>query len=253
MGGTTSVTLRKPDGREYRMTRWTNSMPWGICNAKMFDADKDHMNKYLFNWVDMKRDYEEHKDSGNFEHDMTSCYFPSAGLAPCGYGLTVVDHVTQTLFDMQGYTAFDYMHPFSINSEWEANKETGKADPDGDLVRFKDFFDTVRFMGAFTGKTHDEGREYDPWDYGIVETLDKIAAANGAGDSFKIDIYKLVMDIKPFTLKTFEESSIGAASMFACLEEAGFEFNDAEREEWADWIRERKECEEEDGDWEEDG
>ena len=61
------------------------------------------------------------------------------------------------------------------------------------------------------------------------------------------------MDIKPFTLKTFEESSIGAASMFACLEEAGFEFNDAEREEWADWIRERKECEEEDGDWEEDG
>ncbi|GAG29822.1 unnamed protein product, partial [marine sediment metagenome] len=119
MGGTTSVTLRKPDGEEFRMTRWTNSMPWGICNPRMFNKDESHMDDYLKQWLDMKEDYEKNVKTGKFELEMTDCYFPSEGLAPCGYGLTVVDHVNNIILDMQGYTSFHTMNVASVSLDIE--------------------------------------------------------------------------------------------------------------------------------------
>jgi len=247
MGGTTSVTLRKPDGEEFRMTRWTNSMPWGICNAKMFNADDKHMNEYLFQWQDMKRDYEANKDTGNFEHNMTECYFPSAGLAPCGYGLTVVDHVTNTIFDMQGYTSFDSMSVAGVSLDMNETK-TGfecNNDPDSTFTSMLDFINDDRIIGVTTSKSYDEGRAFDEIEsFELEKLLPKIWGSVRTRSSW----YQFILDTRPFTIKTFEESSIGAASMFACLEEAGFTFSDDERKEWADWIKEKMEWEEEDGD-----
>ena len=247
MGGTTSVTLRKPSGEEFRMTRWTNSMPYGICNAKMFDADEAHMDEYLEQWLDMKRDYEANKDTGNFEHNMTDCYFPSAGLAPCGYGLTVVDHVTHTIFDMQGYTSFHNMSVagvgLDINKVGEGKYECS-MDVGSSFLRFKDFLEEGRITGIEVINPEGNGLVTIP-----LPTKDLKELVNIIGDydnKTSKTWFNFALDISPFTIKRFEESSIGAASMFACLEEAGFEFSDEERKEWADWIKEKKEWEEED-------
>ena len=246
MGGTTSVTLRKPSGEEFRMTRWTNSMPWGICNPRMFNADEAHMDEYLAQWLDMKRDYEANKDSGNFEHNMTECYFPGAGLAPCGYGLTVVDHVTHTIFDMQGYTSFHNMNVAGVGLDIR-NVGEGKYEcnmDDSNFLCFKEFLEEGRVTGIEAINEDNTGLELIPLP---TNNLSELVHILGDYDNkTKRSWFNFALDINPFTIKTFEESSIGAASMFACLEEAGFEFSDEERKEWADWIKERKEWEEED-------
>ena len=246
MGGTTSVTLRKPDGEEFRMTRWTNSMPWGICNPRMFNANEQHMNDYLKSWLEMKEDYEANKDTGNFEHNMTDCYFPSEGLAPCGYGLTVVDHVTNTIFDMQGYTSFHNMNvagvSLDINKVGEGKYECNMED--SNFLCFKEFLEDGRITGIEAINKTNDGLELIP-----LPTNELSELVNILGDydnKTKRSWFNFGLDISPFTIKTFEESSIGAASMFACLEEAGFEFSALEMKTWNDWIVERKEWEEED-------
>ena len=42
MGGTVGMTIRKPDGTELRMARWTNNIPYFVKNDRFFEFDKDH-------------------------------------------------------------------------------------------------------------------------------------------------------------------------------------------------------------------
>jgi hypothetical protein len=246
MGGTTSVTLRKPDGEEFRMTRWTNSMPWGICNPRMFDANEKHMNEYLEQWLSMKEDYEKNHIGGNFEHNMTECYFPSAGLVPCGYGLTVVDHVNNVILDMQGYTSFDTVCVASVGLDINKVDDTHYScniEDDSSFTSFKEFLEAGRITGV---QVADRSTNYGLQTIPLPSTdLQKLVPLIGNNYSSKESWYNFVLDTNPFTIETFEEcNSLETARMYARLQELGFKFTDEENASWAEYIKEQKDEEE---------
>ena len=245
MGGTTSVTLRKPNGKEFRMTRWTNSMPWGICNPRMFNADEAHMNDYLKQWLDMKADYESNKDSGNFEHNMTDCYFPGEGLAPCGYGLTVVDHVNNVILDSQGYTSFHNMNvagvSLDINKVGEGKYECNMDD--SSFLCFKEFLEEGRITGVEVINPEGNGLVTIPLPSNDISKL--VDIIGNYDNPMKNKWFNFALDISPFTIETFEEcNSLETARMYARVLELGFELSDEEKEVWHALVREQKEEEE---------
>jgi hypothetical protein len=213
----------------------------------MFNADNAHMDEYLEQWIDMKLDYEKNVETGNFEHNMTSCYFPSAGLAPCGYGLTVVDHVNNVILDMQGYTSFDSMNvagvSLDINKVGEGKYECN-VDDYSTFTCFKEFLEDDRILGVEVINENCDGLVLEPLP---SKDLSKLVDILGNYDNpLKRKWFNFPIDTAPFTIERFEEgNSLESARMFARLEELGFEFNEDERKTWAEWIVEQKEYEEE--------
>lgn len=242
MGGTVAVTLRKPDGTEYRMNRWTNSMPWGIMNMKMLTHDMAHVDEYLEQWLGMKADYEKNKGTGKFEHNMTDCYFPSEGLAPCGYGLVVVDMVNNVILDMQGYTSFESMCAASIGMEHGNTYGTQASDEDSNTSIFKAFLDAGKVTGMLTRDSFDKDLPRDEWYKPVTQSFEELLAEI-TGD--KRDIFDFKLDLAPFTYEKFEECEPQALRDYrARLLELGFTLTDEENKIWADTI---KEYEEEEG------
>jgi len=234
MGGTVAVTLRKPDGTEYRMDRWTNSMPWGITNLKMLQHDMTHVDAYLEQWLEMKADYDKNNDSANFELNMTDCYFPSEGLAPCGYGLVVVDTVNNAILSMQGYTNFESICAASVGLDIPR----GIGDPDSSYECFKEFLEAGKVTGMMTRQSFDNATEDGMGDvYVPVDlTMDEIVAEI-TGD--KRDIYDFRIDLKPFTYEEFDEYEPNALkAMRARILELGFELSDSENKVWDECIKE---------------
>lgn len=240
MGGTVAVTLRKPDGTEYRMNRWTNSMSWGICNLKMLNSDEQHIEDYLHQWKEMRDDYERNKDSGEFEHNMTDCYFPSDGLAPCGYGLVVVDHINKVILDMQGYTSFDTICAASISLEHSGNVlGVQPADADSETQIFKEFLKAGKIGGVLTRDSYNENTPREDWYRPVTETFEEIIAEL---TSDRRDWFDFKVDLSPWSYEKFEECSPQALRAYrARLIELGFELSDEENKVWDEWIKEYEE------------
>lgn len=239
MGGTISVTLRKKNGDEYRMSRWTNSMPWGIGNVNMLRGNEEHINKYLNQWFEMKEDYEANKDSGNFEYNMTDAYFPSAGLVPDGYGLVVVDHVNKVILDLQGYTSFDYIGASSIGLELpiEPSEDYKITVPeDGDTVRFKEFLDAGLVKGVVTRDSYDKGLEYESIDGLSFEDIIHSIMNN------KPRIFSFILDLDGWEYEKFEECDPNEIIRYKNrLIELGFDLSDEENKMWDACVEEYRE------------
>lgn len=105
MGGNLAWTLRCEDGTEYRMDRWTNSMPALILNPGFLAGEDVAIEAALGSWIAMQEDWEENREIGTFRHTMTASYAPYPyGLKPSEYGLVVTDFVTKTILSLQNYT-----------------------------------------------------------------------------------------------------------------------------------------------------
>lgn len=240
MGGTVAVTLRKPDGTEYRMDRWTNSMPWGIGNMKMLKHDMAHVDDYLKQWLEMRDDYERNKATGKFELNMTECYATPDGLAPCGYGLVVVDMVNNVILSMQDYTAFDSMCAASVQLDIPHNT----ADADSNYQIFKEFFDAGQVKGMLTRDSFDNARSNNSNDLyaPVPDCFDEVLALL---DPSKRDVFEFKLDLKPFTLETFDGYNTDELKAYrARLLELGFVITDEENKIWDDLITEYEEEEE---------
>jgi len=228
MGGTVAVTLRKPDGTEYRMDRWTNSMPWGFNNMKLMRHDMDHVDEYLEQWLMMQTDYEKNKGTGKFENNMTECYFPSNGLAPLGYGLVVVDMVNNVILSMQGYTAFDSLCAASVSMGL-----MNESNPDSNAYMLREFIEAGQVAGVLRKSNWEEPNPY----VALTQTYDEVVAE--LADWENNDIFDFKLDLSPFTLEEFEEYNPQALIKYrARLLELGFELTDKENEIWAAAIDE---------------
>ncbi len=239
MGGTVAVTLRDVDGTEYRMNRWTNSMSWGICNAKMFVKDRDHINAYLKQWLELKSDWEANHYGGNFKYEMTDYYFPNPGLVPDGYGLVVVDLMNDTILDMQGYTSFDNIGAASVSLSLSGNI-LGEDEDDNEVTRLKDLWDLGLIKGWDTTETFEAGREFDPIPY----TFDEVIKMLGDFKSqlFTTNrVFHFLIDV-PFTYKKYEEYNPQALrDMRHDVQALGFKLTDEELKYWEEHIKEAEE------------
>jgi hypothetical protein len=124
MGGSVGFTLREEGGKEHRMCRWTNAMPWAVNHIGIVHKDPIHVRDVLGNWYDMVEDYAAGRHD---KSPMAECYVPYAGLQPVGYGLIVVDMQKNVILNMQGYTHIGGMAAIHLINEMRATRITDSA------------------------------------------------------------------------------------------------------------------------------
>lgn len=222
MGGIVSVTVRRK-GEEFRMQRWTNSLPWFALNDRLYEGGEDHLNDYLEQWLLMKGDYEKNKDTGKFEYNMTDAYFPSSGLCPDGYGLVVVDYDTKTILSMQDYCYFNDINTAGILLDKDNTSEESRYAIFKRLVE-KGYIDSVHNSKGDT--------DVSSMNFTDIE-------AKYLGD---------ITDSYYFTIKSdwnvlyFQPDADGVKQFKAKVEELGFELSDTEEGYWQESIKDAQEC-----------
>jgi hypothetical protein len=91
MSGAVAITLREKNGRETRMCRWTNLMPYYLVNEKMYQQDQCFIDELRNSWLEMEDDYKKNEKTGDFQFEMSDFYGSHGKLAPIDYGISVVD------------------------------------------------------------------------------------------------------------------------------------------------------------------
>lgn len=225
MGGTVAVTLRMENGEEYRMHRWTNSLPWFAQNSRFFEKDSKHIEEYLSQWKEMKADWEKNADSGKFDFAMTPVYEPyPAPLAPVDYGLVVFDFMKNVVLSCQKYTSLDRVY-LCRGAQYESEKyeETLGLFRAGRIDR----------MVSYT----EEGMVVLP-NCDTEKEFHKFATTKSKED--KHELLYLMLKTDPFRVEIFEESPEGFAAMKQNVLDLGFKLSDTDEEAWDRFTEERE-------------
>lgn len=238
MGGTVGVTIRRADGREHRMARWTNPLGHIFLNLKFIEGEDSFFDEYISMWDDMREDWLDNHRTKQFRHDMTPCYGDWPYLAPVSYGLVVIDYKTKTILHSQGYSSMVEFHASDFLREpiyagldqWPEPKTLALC-KSGRVMRAKWDDGTEEFMpaGTLTGWEEEVTR--------LEETTD--GSVNARWSS------RYVVDINPWKVERFGEDGTDIVAMKNRLEELGFAITDEEEAHWGDFIAEHTYDEEE--------
>lgn len=250
MGGTVAFTLRTPGGEEYRMLRWTNILPYYVTNMKLCEKDPEHIRETLSTWRDLKADYES---GPPYRNNMTEVYAPydNRQLYPQGYGLVVVDMEKNAILSMQGYTLVGDVRAGTFMLILEALSQ----DPDVEIPADEEHF--TRFMafakaGRLKSWLLDTEAGYMAHEVPPLETLMggllKVAASRftsrrPSAGFFLVSDSSFEVDMSPFTVERFPETSEGIRDFKQRVLDLGFELSPEEEQGWADVIREAEEDE----------
>jgi len=245
VGGSIGLTLRVQEGEEYRMTRWTNILPWALTNLQLLEKNPVHTEVLLRRWLEMRADWEANCETGEFAFPMTSTYFPTDGLVPVEYGLIVVDFVRNVILTNQGYTS---VGGFYLISGEDRHRDVARemSDPynpenESELSRFGRLWKAgkIRSRQVWNGKAYVEiPVEPEPWE-GIFDALHE-----GPEDGF--DSYFYLVDMSPFTVEKYEPDTEGWTAMKARILELGFALTPEEEAGWTAWFARLAEQEAED-------
>lgn len=260
MGGTLAVTVRKPDGTEERMARWTNATPWFINNMGLINKDPAHVESYMEPWNDMRRDWLEHEDEYNalvkrygspsdvpyeatkdlWDYPMTPCYAGHTMLAPAGYGLTVVDMQKDQILTCQGYTHYGRLHMAGVYLGLTRDgKIPENADDENCAVRLREFHEAKRV-------THVELMSPSGWRNmdisdvsfeGLLKlaSMPTVSTSTTAAGAFSLDL-------SPYEVHHYEEANPDSWREFrAKLIDLGFSLTDEEEAAWEETIQEEEE------------
>ncbi len=249
MGGSVAITLRTPDNKVYKMSRWTNIMPYFINNARLFLKQQKHIDDFLYQYNLMKKDWENNKDTGNFDFNMTDVYFPSSGLAPEGYGLVVIDMVNDVILSSQGYCSFERVHLFEIKNLIErflynnTDKTTDEAidyflnrkeDPEEGanvLQVIKELYDNNFIVNVSKRSLRGKVKYHDLNEFKDFNSFIKY--------TLKGRILEKELNIKGFNVENFEEyNKEDGIKMKERIVELGFKLDKQDLEQWDDFFKE---------------
>ena len=73
MGGTVGVTIRRADGREHRMARWTNPLGHLFLNLDFIEGEDSFFDEYISMWDDMREDWLTNHLTGKYRHNEHPC------------------------------------------------------------------------------------------------------------------------------------------------------------------------------------
>ncbi len=252
MGGLVGFTIREENGKEHRMCRWTNVMPWAVSHMGIVLKDPMHVHDVLSPWYEMADDYQnDRKDKS----PMAWSYVPHAGLNPVEYGLILVDMKNNVILDMQGYTAVGRVSVVNLKNEWNAvsitkmgcmlstdpdDKRLGakafkrrKADDDNDAIRFMDFVAAGRVK---------EVQYYDRETNSMLRKPVEVKTVKEVGRYINLpDNYdkSFVFDMSPYEIRTFKEGKTGCKQLYAAIKELGFELTEKEETAWVEYMTDR--------------
>lgn len=211
MGGETRLIARLPDGKVYSNIVYTSSISSFVCNVKSPHLDLFHVRKYLCN---------EYLSNDR-------------AVAPNGYGLTAVDHVTKKIFDLQGYT-----FPLSIDGTGLSLSLTG-----GVRTGDEEFLEHVRFKDLFEHGFITQRRNRRT---NVLEDITSLTCEEIFEEEIKnsevVDFMDIKMNDYPvdygYDYVTFDEDPEGFIQMFDAMKAAGFEFTDADIHGWKEFYQE---------------
>ena len=254
MGGTVAITLRTPDNKVYKMSRWTNIMPHFINNARLFLKQQGHIDDFLYQYNLMKEDWEKNKLSGNFDFNMTDVYFPSSGLAPEGYGLVVVDMVNDIILSSQGYCSFERLHLFEVKNlidrflhnnknvstdeaiDYFLNKKEDSEEGPNVLQVIKELYDNNFIINISERALRGKVKHLDLMKFKDFKSLIKYV--------LKGSILEKELNIKGFDVENFEEyNKEDGLKMKNRIKELGFELDEKDLKQWDDFFKEIDEAE----------
>jgi len=232
MGGTVGFTIRTKGGKQHRMTRWTNILPWALMSKGTFEKDPKHLRDVLKQWRDMRKDYAEHLLNGNPpKHPMTLQYAPYPLLAPVSYGLVVWDMKKNVILTMQDYTHLNNLSPFFYH------------DVDDD-TQVRELFEAGRVKGWWAGRVKNFTIPLPPdctWEqFADITKKDEALECNGSFHHF----FGIDIDMSPFTVERFTPSVDGCIAMRLRVLELGFVLTTEEETAWAEHIQRLREFEE---------
>lgn len=231
MGGNIAWTIRKADGTEFRMDRWTNIISDSI-NDDFLEGKEEAFNEAMESWLSMKDDWEKNGPKGPFEHPMTDVYAPYPyGLMPSEYGFIVTDFVTKTLISCNSYTSFN--HIWAMAFWWRDEEELEQY---GDrIARYQKMFTEGRILNLWT---FDRGRHPSllkvelPPATAFKNLVEKsVALANDSVVNF---------DVAPPAGWTFLEFSVNKSrkEAFEAVKALGFALTQKEEKAWQKWLKE---------------
>jgi len=243
MGGNIAVTIRREDGREHRMCRWTNPIPHTFKNIHFLNGNEEYLDRYIKTWDDFVEDYRLHKEDGEFEHNMTSVYAPYPFLAPSEYGIIVVDYQKKVIISCNHYTSLGYIDGVNYLIELPDDPPYTEAfkiptpDEEGD-------FAVCQNLAHFISE--DRIKSVISWDNEVKEKLplDFFINTPRREQGEVTRELRFELDLKPFTLFDFNRDT---PEIFAKVKEKvlelGFKLTPEEEEIWEKEIKGREEDE----------
>ena len=238
MGGTLGFTLRKSPTEQYRMSQWTNMMPWAIDNMKLVNKDPEHIEGLIKTWLE-----------GYNKEDRHWAY-SDPYLAPSEYGLVVVDFVNNQILDCNHYHWFGQEHGVGLRNEFNSSRldDTGYTlGGDGPIMGLKAFFNehetsASRFYEFYkekrikdTLKFNEKTREWES----IGEDINLWPIEKIANELINVDFddcCNFIFDMSPFEITRFDTFK----PFYKAVLDLGFILTDKEEEIWAEKIKHDK-------------
>ncbi len=202
MGGAIAVGFRFPNGEVKVQERSTNTIPYWFNNIRLFNFDEDYINKYRSALRD---------DS----HDLP--------LAPYGYGLILVDYMTNNLLGMQGYTGLGFRDPVHLHPNF--------CDADDKAV-----YRELLLQGRISVRRYKDNRtitDEPPFPKEMsIEQLMTIANQLRVSP----DYVRFKIDFSPLHIINFGEGSAEECDKFLDkLYDLKFDISDSDLEGWKDY------------------
>lgn len=230
MGGSIGWTIRKEDGQEFRMSRWTNIIIDTITDD-FLAGDPTLFDEAMESWLAMKADWEKHKEDGKFEHPMTNAYDPYPyGLKPDEYGIIVTDFKTKTLVSCQYYTNFTQHSPDIYGKDFMPDR----------YEKYKRWFETGRFVSVSEWKNRVATTvSFDDFmSFNQLNTYDEFLDFLRGGEKKQRYFSVTVKPPEGWTFFEFGETKDDRRQALAKIKELGFEISEDEQKEFDEWIEE---------------
>ncbi len=238
MGGTIGFTLRRPNGKEYRMSRWTNWTPWAIDNIRLVNKEEGHIRAIVRDWVKARKHPEK-------EWHWTYNY---PYLAPAEYGLVVVDYQKNKILDCNHYHQFAQISGILLKNEVNATRidNTGYTlGGDGEEMGLKAFFskegnEAARFYDFYKAERIKAVEQWSPekeeWElvddvnnWSLRKIVTELICVDNAWTNFHLDM-------SPFEVVKFKEGAEGFTQFRQAVLDLGFELTKEEEKIWDERI-----------------
>jgi hypothetical protein len=228
MGGAIGFTLREENGKEHRMCRWTNIMPWAVDNIGIVNKDAKHVSEILKGWHDMVSAIEE---GDKEESPMAPCYVPHAGLNPVEYGLVVVDMQKNMILHMNGYHRFASFSSACLELDLMKKGDDFFYSKDGDFARFLPFVNAGRVneLEYYTDK------QIVRKPIKLEKDKDVVSYISKKENDYRFQFF--ILDMSPFKVVRFDETLEGCKQLKSAVEELGFKLTPKEEKNWIEFMR----------------
>lgn len=238
MGGNVAVIVKKENGEQVNMDRWTNVMPYFLTHADLYTGKKEKwFEEFSREWLSMKEDYEKNKKSGNFKFNMTNVYFPFDSFAPSEYGMIVIDLQKNTIYSSQDYCAIGTIYLFNIISLFREDYE----DNNEERSNFKKLWEAgyIKKMSSYDSKMKKEIiTDISKMSFDELLEFCENAKNNEENEEKKYDYFKIKFIIDSgWKYHAYVDRNKGLLKIRKLLKEDGFVFTEKDDEQWREYFK----------------